>query len=152
MCSSDLWEPTPAAWEDQALGARFARVMELRPLVLRALEDQRQEGAIGSSLEARVVLRSASPADQEYLRGIAPLLPALLIVSQVEIQPVDTVEKGAGGSFGRTEIVVEKAAGDKCARCWNFSPEVGQAQDHPQICGRGAAVVRQLGADEPAPA
>ena len=146
------WEAIPAVWNSRTIADRFALFMELRPLVLRALEDKRRDGEIGSSLEARVVLRTASPRDGEYLRGLAAMLPALLIVSQVEIQSVTAVAQGAGGSFGQTQIVVEKAVGEKCARCWNFSPEVGQAQDHPQLCGRCAAVVRRTGVDESAPA
>jgi len=32
-------------------------------------------------------------------------------------------------------VVFEKAAGDKCHRCWKVLPDVG-THSHPGVCGR----------------
>jgi isoleucyl-tRNA synthetase len=35
-----------------------------------------------------------------------------------------------------TFILIEKASGEKCQRCWNWSPFVGTFPDSPEICDR----------------
>jgi isoleucyl-tRNA synthetase len=43
-------------------------------------------------------------------------------------------------------VAVEKAAGDKCARCWKYTPDVGQDKRHAELCARCAGVVtREMG-------
>lgn len=45
-------------------------------------------------------------------------------------------------------VGVAKAAGGKCARCWNYSDQVGSvgvAAGHPDLCERCVPVVQQLG-------
>ena len=56
---------------------------------------------------------------------------------------VETVETAAAGAV---TIGVARAAGRKCARCWNFSAAVGSADaEHPELCERCAPVVRAQG-------
>ena len=59
----------------------------------------------------------------------------LLIVSQTERR------KGDGNVM---TVVVEPAAGAKCERCWKILPTVGSDKDHPALCPRCAAAVRNL--------
>jgi len=65
-------------------------------------------------------------------QGDAADLPALFIVSQVELAPAtgDTVQ-----------VKVERAAGAKCERCWKWSPRVGESAEHPTVCERCLAVI-----------
>jgi isoleucyl-tRNA synthetase len=42
-------------------------------------------------------------------------------------------------------IGVGKAEGHKCARCWNYSEEVGKDAEHPELCERCAPVVKEAG-------
>ena len=77
------------------------------------------------------------------LRGSGPLfvngkahaeaLREMLNVSQLEIHANGDAE---------TTIVVSKAAGVKCERCWHWEIDVGQAADHPTLCGRCVAAVK----------
>ena len=41
----------------------------------------------------------------------------------------------------KTSIVVEKADGEKCERCWSYSETVGQNEKHPTLCARCAEIV-----------
>jgi isoleucyl-tRNA synthetase len=43
------------------------------------------------------------------------------------------------------ELTVEavKADGQKCDRCWHWETDVGACAEHPLICGRCVAAVRQ---------
>jgi len=70
-------------------------------------------------------------------------LPALFIVSQVEVLDrtrSDGQEDGPGG----VTVVVEKAAGEKCRRCWNYSSTVGSDPEQPDICRRCVATLEEI--------
>jgi len=136
------WRDVPAQWDNPAVGEKYRRLIEFRPLVLKALEDRRGEGLIGSSLEAKVVIETASPRDLEYFQGLLPELPALFIVSQVEARSVGEVEQGVNENFSRTRIIVEKAAGTKCPRCWNYREDIGQDAEHKELCARCSQAIQ----------
>ncbi len=119
-----LWD-LPALdpkWTDAELADRWARARELRERVAKKIEEARAAKLIGKSLEAAVVL----PGDPLQFSGLN--LAELFIVS--------TVEWGAG-----SEIVVLRAAGLKCPRCWRWQTDVGDQESYPELCGRCA---RQL--------
>ncbi|MBF0619018.1 MAG: isoleucine--tRNA ligase [Candidatus Omnitrophica bacterium] len=135
------WPVAGKNWSAAEAEERYKALLELRPYVLKALEAKRAEGLIGASLEARIVLRTASTRDAKYLKGLAGELAMLFIVSEVQVVEGD-VAAGIGGSFTQTEVVIEKASGSKCPRCWNYKTDIGTDQDHPEICGRCARAVK----------
>jgi isoleucyl-tRNA synthetase len=103
----------------------------LREKVLKELENAREQKRLGNSLEARVRLgvpTALAPLVDKY----AGVLSALFIVSAVDVAPA------AGESL---EVRVETAPGDKCQRCWNYSPYVGTSPAHPGLCRRCEDVV-----------
>ena len=128
---------------DDALAAKWERLLAARAVVTKALEEARQQGTIGHSLDARVRL-VANDGLRPLLTEQVGVLPAFLIVSQVEL--------AAGGDTGGSRapelaVTVEPARGAKCARCWNYSEAVGRDSIHPQLCERCLPVVRALPAD-----
>jgi isoleucyl-tRNA synthetase len=141
------WLSVPEKWKDpQALKIeeKYRLFMQLRPFVMKALEEKRALGEIGSPLEAAVVFRSASQRDCDYLQGLGPVLASLFIVSQVRIEKVAQIPAGLSEIFAQTQIVIERAAGQKCSRCWNFSTQVGHDRQHPTLCERCSPVVRKI--------
>ena len=131
--------PEPAAIPDEAqLDANWKRLLAIRTVVLSALEQQRREKIIGSSLEARVVL-NVMPALHGFLQAYEEELPTLFIVSQVVLHPTENPagEKHLAGdeALGMSVNVV-KAEGEKCERCWNYRDSVGSAPEHPTLCDR----------------
>ncbi len=106
--------PQPSVPKDQALIARYDRLMELREHVLKALEEARNEKVIGKSLEAHVILYP-NEATEEFLSSFTELHKPF-IVSKV------SVSKGTGKyTFKDLSIDVLKAEGDVCARCWHVT-------------------------------
>jgi len=108
--------------------------MEVRQDVLKSLEVARQEKFIGAPLEARVHLSANGdlyPLLQEYSKD----LPALFIVSQVELDQPSRDREGA------VAVKVERAAGVKCERCWKYTTDVGSNASFPTICGPCAEAV-----------
>lgn len=136
------WPCVESSWHDASLEERYALLIQLRPYILKALEARRAEGDIGASLEARVIIRTASQRDAEYFEALLDSLPMLFIVSAVSLERVTTVTAAVGGVFPATEIVIARAQGDKCPRCWNYRQDLGLDQDHPGVCPRCAAAVK----------
>ena len=106
---------------DKELGIVFS----LMPEAAKALEELRSKGEIGSSFDAQIILLTNDEIQYKYLDSLTGDLPEIFKVSQVKIQ------RGTGKDIG---IVVKKAEGQKCPRCWNYKDSVGISKDHPLIC------------------
>lgn len=125
---------TPSGWRDDALAETVARVRRVRRVVTAALEVQRRDKVIGSSLEAAPVVHVEDGNLMALLRGID--LDELCITSGLVLS-ADPIPAEA---FRLPEIpgvgvVFEKAEGEKCLRCWKFLPDVG-THAHPGVCRR----------------
>jgi isoleucyl-tRNA synthetase len=110
------------------------RLMEVRGDVLKSLETARTEKLIGAPLEARVRL-SANGKLYPLLEEYAGELPGLFIVSQVEVNR---------GNEGGLTVNVERAAGEKCERCWKYTGDVGSDAKFPTICGSCSEAVHEI--------
>ena len=122
------------AWEEMA---------KVRSAVLVKLEEARNAKSIGGSLEAKVSLYSNLPKLQSTLKSYAKHLPALFIVSQAEV--LDTAPLSAQGSESSgLRILIEKADGKKCERCWNYSTHVGENPRYPGVCERCTAALAEI--------
>ncbi len=115
------------------LAEPWARLMCVREEVTRHLEVARKDRQIGTSLAAAVTL-SAAPALFRFLKEKEALLPALFIVSQVDLTEKQTPEP-------ELSIVVSPARGLKCERCWVYDEQVGISAAHPTLCPRCVSVV-----------
>lgn len=119
-------------WLNEEVGREMDRLIALREAVLKELEKAREEKLIGNSLEAQVHL-SVPPPEQALVRKYEGDLAALFIVSSVVSEPAPEFA-----------VHVFRAPGAKCQRCWNYSPQVGQSRDYPELCRRCEDVVRGL--------
>jgi len=122
----------------------WPRLIALREEVLKALEVARQEKFIGGSLEARVVL-SVGPELLPLVEQYRELLRYLFIVSQVEVSH-QALEGATASGLAGLSVKIEKAAGQKCDRCWNFSEQVGKDPRYPTVCERCSAALEEIGA------
>jgi isoleucyl-tRNA synthetase len=118
----------------RANAANWDRLMETRSDVLKCLEAARNEKRIGAPLEARIAL-TASGDLATLLEQHASDLPALFIVSQVEVNRV---------AEGTLSVAVERAAGEKCERCWRYTTDTGTDSRYPTVCGRCAQAVDEM--------
>ena len=105
--------------------AEWDRLMEVRDVVLKALEEARQAKLIGTSLEARVRLSGYREFEDE--------LPSVFIVSEVILEPGDELR-----------AIIERADGVKCERCWKYSTAVGQDAEFPTVCDSCSAALRNM--------
>ena len=106
----------------------------LRRVVTGALELERAEKRIGSSLQAAPHVHVAP----EYLAAMKGLDLAEICITSGG----DLVEGEApAGAFSLPDVagvavVPALATGEKCARCWQVLEEVGKSARHPLICQR----------------
>jgi isoleucyl-tRNA synthetase len=124
------------------LRATYATLLAVREQVNGALEVARNEGVIGKSQEARVVVvAEADTIAVLQARGLRPLADTF-IVSEVELGIGDgpTGEQAPAPGW-IASVVVEPAAGAKCPRCWNHREDTGTDSGAPDLCARCAAVV-----------
>jgi isoleucyl-tRNA synthetase len=123
----------------------WERLVIVRDDVLKALEAARNAKTISSALEAKVVFRG-NRENVEFLRAYASELPALFIVSQVDIQ-TSGAEASPGNAGGGYSIEIKRADGAKCERCWNYSTHVGESVDYPTLCERCVAALNEIESD-----
>jgi isoleucyl-tRNA synthetase len=131
------WPGENKQWDNPQIEEKFRTLVLLRPFVLKALEDFRGSGKIGSSLEAKVILETTSADRLAYLEKNQEELVAFFIVSQVEIKKSGKLSKESlGEDFPDLAVITEAASGTKCSRCWNYREEVGRDAAHPTLCAR----------------
>jgi isoleucyl-tRNA synthetase len=136
--------------DEQGLHAGFAAdklavwelLSKVRSEVLKALEVARNEKKINSGLEAKVSL-NAELELRAKLKHYLPVLPSLFIVSQV-----DFFSAGAGSYRSDVvpglEVIVQRADGTKCDRCWNYSTHVGENKRYPTVCERCTEALAEI--------
>jgi isoleucyl-tRNA synthetase len=133
----------PAQWRDEALAAKWGKIRALRRVVTGALEIERAQKRMGSSLEAAPIVHIADEALRAALDGLD--FAEICITSAIEIRAGEPPE----GAFKLDDVagvgvVPEKAQGRKCARSWKISEQIGADADYPEVTPRDAAAMREL--------
>lgn len=134
------YSSVPHEWRNEKLEEKWQKILGVRNVVLAALEPQRAQKVIGSSLEAHPHIYVSNEIAQ-VLEGSD--MAEICITSQA------TVTKGSipDGAVKDVRIegvgvVFQKAEGQKCARSWKILPEVGSDKDYPDLTLRDADAVR----------
>ena len=117
-----------------------SELVRVRGEVLKALEQARNAKRSMAALEARVDL-FAEARCAELLRDYATWLPALFIVSQVELAAQPASDAFRSEALPGLAVAVRRASGKKCERCWNYSTRVGESADYPTVCERCVAAL-----------
>ena len=135
----------PADWKNEALAAKWAKVREVRKVVTGALEIERREKRIGSSLEAAPVVHITNAELADALKGedFAEICITSDIVIAASEGPADAfrLDDVAGVS-----VEPKLAEGRKCARSWKVTKDVGSDPAYPDVSARDAAALRELAA------
>jgi len=117
---------------------KWSQLLAIRKDVLKALEICRKDGQIGNALQAQVDLYTADQKIYNYLNKFKEKLETIFIVSRVELLnqvkdiPDENIFKGE--EVPELSIVIKKAPGQKCERCWCYSETVGQDSRYSTIC------------------
>ena len=133
-----VYPTIPAGWLDPALGEKWKTVRALRRVVTGALELERAEKRIGSSLQAAPHVHAGS-AFVQALKGLD--LTEICITSGGDLVEVPDGGVLPADGFSLPDVagvavMPALAHGNKCARCWQVLPEVGASAAHPLLCQR----------------
>jgi isoleucyl-tRNA synthetase len=154
VTADELWRVLPGRRDDSvhlaefpsklealvnpALDERWQRLMKLRDAVNAEIEKLRQSKVVGKSEEAQVELRATG--------GLASLieryhddLPTVFMTSAVVLG--GTRDAGLGAVYRESDdswaaILVSRADGVRCDRCWRYVPEVGSHSGNQGLCPR----------------
>ena len=157
-----------------ALLAEWQRLFAVRDDALRILEEERQAKRIGKALEAKIFITIEQDGDV-LLQKYRSSLKELFNVSEVELgtskelhdparrTPNEinsdgllvnhwgaTWQPGNGTKF-LYRVDALPASGHKCARCWNFMPEVSSYGIWENVCTRCQSALSEMGIQPPQP-
>jgi isoleucyl-tRNA synthetase len=133
----------PAEWRDDELAKKWTVIRNVRRAVTGALEIERANKTIGSSLEASPTV---------YVEMDDASVAAVKSVDFAEICITSGLTWGEGAApatafraddLKNVAVVFAKAEGEKCARSWKISKDIGSDKDFPDITPRDADAVRE---------
>ena len=131
-------------YNDEKLAAKWEKILEVRGKVMKALELARGKDLIGNSLAAQVLLWTGDKALSGIISDEGISWNEVFIVSDVRVcGSVDEIKKCAVNSQDeKISVGVNKAPGEKCVRCWNYTTDIGKDSEHPQLCKRCIDVIK----------
>jgi isoleucyl-tRNA synthetase len=138
----ELLPAVPEAWRDDALAEKWRKVRQVRRVVTGALEIERAQKRIGSSLEALPIVHVSDP----------DLFAAVVDVDLAEVCITSGAVLAEGGGpptafrlpdVPGVAVVPERAQGRKCARSWKILPSVGDDRQFPDVTPRDAQALRE---------
>ncbi|MNO75139.1 Isoleucine--tRNA ligase [compost metagenome] len=109
-------------YNEELLIEKWNKIFEIKEKLAKDIETARANKLIGSPLDARVEIYT-SGYEYEFIKANIEDIKLVLIVSQFELQQSDEYK-----------VIVDKAYGDKCDRCWTYSTEVGRDKSHRHLC------------------
>jgi isoleucyl-tRNA synthetase len=133
----------PDHWRDDDLAAKWKKIRQVRRVITGALEVERREKRIGSSLEAAPFVHITRDDLREAIEGID--MSEISITSGIAF----SAKPAPQGAFTLPDVdgvavVPAKAEGRKCARSWRVTKDVGSDPAFPDVSARDAAVLHEL--------
>ncbi|MBQ1546319.1 MAG: isoleucine--tRNA ligase [Clostridia bacterium] len=123
----------PDVGADAEFIARWDKIHELRDIVKKSIEEEVAKKLVKTSLECSITL-SCGGDEYAFIKSVENELKTAFIVSEVKVED--------DGNGDKLTVTVSKAEGQKCERCWVYSPTVGQNAEYPCVCARCASVLR----------
>ena len=104
----DFYPKTKSEWNNKEIADEFKKLLKVRDVVLKELEEARANKVIGQSLEAKIILK-VNDEYKDLVKKYKKFLSEFFIVSEVEVK-----------SGKELEAEALKSDGLKCARCWRY--------------------------------
>jgi isoleucyl-tRNA synthetase len=119
----------------------WKQIFKVRDRTLIHLEESRQAKIIGKGLDADVEIRTVGRL-LELLRSHEKDLKEILNVSRVTVLLGEQQELEPDDFSLSTKVGL--ATGTKCARCWNFMPEVANYGIWQNVCTRCSDALKEM--------
>jgi isoleucyl-tRNA synthetase len=132
----------PAAWRDDKVAEKWRKVRIVRRVVTGALEIERAQKRIGSSLEAHPIVHVS---DEDLFEAVIDV-----DLAEICITSAATLVKDAGPAHAfrlpdaaGVAVIPNLAEGTKCARSWKILTNIGADPDYPDVSPRDAKALRE---------
>jgi isoleucyl-tRNA synthetase len=127
---------------------KWGKLLAIRKDVLKALEISRKDGKIGNSLQGQVDIYTEDKEIYNYLLEFKGQLEIVFIVSKVNVINNNNYNENEnvfnGEEVPELSVVIKKAPGQKCERCWCYSETVGENSQNPTICQKCVNVLKEM--------
>ncbi|MGA8800687.1 MAG: class I tRNA ligase family protein, partial [Pseudolabrys sp.] len=138
----EMFPEVPALWRDDKLADKWRKIRAVRRVVTGALEIERAQKRIGSSLEAHPIVHVSN--EELYEAVVDCDLAEACITSAATL----VRDERLGGAFHLPEVegvavVPNLAEGKKCARSWKILTTIGADPDYPDVSPRDAQALRE---------
>ena len=132
----------PPAWRDDKLAEKWRKVRIVRGVVTGALEIERAQKRIGSSLEAHPIIHVSNA--ELYEAVVDCDLAEVCITSAATL----VQDEGPANAFRLPDVtgvamVSNLAEGRKCARSWKILNTIGADPEFPEVSPRDAQALRE---------
>ena len=132
----------PSAWRDDKLAEKWRKIRTVRRVVTGALEIERAQKRIGSSLEAHPIVHVSN--EELYEAVVDCDLAEVCITSAATLVRDD----GPASAFRLPDVsgvavVPNLAEGKKCARSWKILTNIGADPQFPDVSPRDAQALRE---------
>ena len=138
------WPQTNGVHQNKELEDKIDRILQVREVASKAMEEARGQKIIGHSLGAWLTIY----ADAEWLELLKTTteLDKILIVSRIDLEPAASRSQDAVAleEINGVWVKVQAAEGHKCERCWIIDLTVGADSQHQSLCRRCAQVIEQM--------
>lgn len=124
-----IYPEVNSQYENEELRAKWEKIVKIKEIVSKKLEEARAEKIIGHSLNAKVTLFAEGDL-YKFIKENKELLQTVFIISNLE------VEENQRTNEEKLGVKIEQAEGEKCERCWMYSTTVGEDKENPTICHR----------------
>jgi isoleucyl-tRNA synthetase len=138
----ELFPDVPSSWRDDKLAEKWRKVRIVRGVVTGALEIERAQKRIGSSLEAHPIVLVT---EEQLFEAVSDVdLAEVCITSAATL----VQNKASDGAFSLPDVpgvavVPNLAEGKKCARSWKILTTVGADPEYPDVSPRDAQALRE---------
>lgn len=119
------WYEIPQIQIDKQDALLWETIEDIRPIINKIIEGEREKRSIGSSLECSITL-SCNNDLFKILKPFEDELHFIFIVSKFNLLNIE----------GDLKVEVAKIALLKCDRCWHYESSVGSHAEHTTICDR----------------
>lgn len=140
-----LFPQVDEKWKNDKLAEKWEYLLQVRSEVSKALEEARITKLIGHSLDAKVTIYAGNDL-YEALHPYSDDLRSIFIVSKTLLVRTEKAkselpdEVFKSSEIGGLAVLIKKADGNKCERCWIYDVSVGTNSNHPNICERCSKV------------
>ena len=138
----ETFPDVPAAWRDDKLTEKWRKVRTVRRVVTGAIEIERAQKRIGSSLEAHPIVLVTE--EELYAAVVDVDLAEICITSAATLVNVGSSD----GAFSLPDVAgvaakINLAEGTRCARSWKVLTNIGSDPDYPDVSPRDAKALRE---------